>query len=162
MGKSLSHVQLSATPLDCSPPGSSVHGILQARILVIGSYYLLQGIILALGSNPCLLHCRQSLYHLCHQGATEGEMVGWHHPRNGQEFAQTPGDAEAQGSLACCSPWGRKWVRYDLMTKQQHATYEWLDFSKSSPTFGVVTIFFHFKLSDGYVTGFSFHFPNDD
>ena len=24
------------------------------------------------------------------------------------EFEQTPGDGEAQGSLACCSPWGRK------------------------------------------------------
>ena len=28
-----SRVQLSATPMDHSPPGSSVHGILQARIL---------------------------------------------------------------------------------------------------------------------------------
>ena len=30
---SLSRVELSVTPMDCSPPGSSVHGILQARIL---------------------------------------------------------------------------------------------------------------------------------
>ena len=29
----LSHVRLFATPLDCNPPDSSVHGILQARIL---------------------------------------------------------------------------------------------------------------------------------
>ena len=29
----LSHVRLFATPIDCSRPGSSVHGILQARIL---------------------------------------------------------------------------------------------------------------------------------
>ena len=28
-----SHVQLFVTPMDCSPPGSSVHGIRQARIL---------------------------------------------------------------------------------------------------------------------------------
>ena len=28
-----SHVQLFVSPVDCSPPGSSVHGILQARIL---------------------------------------------------------------------------------------------------------------------------------
>ena len=27
---------------------------------------------------------------------------------NGHEFEQTPGDTEGQGSLACCSPWGRK------------------------------------------------------
>ena len=29
----LSHVQLFATPKDCSLPGSSVHGIFQAKIL---------------------------------------------------------------------------------------------------------------------------------
>ena len=39
---------------------------------------------------------------------TEEEMVGWHHQLNGHEFEQTPGDSEGQGSLACCSPWGRK------------------------------------------------------
>ena len=31
--KSLSHVRLFATPMDCSLPGSSVHGIFQARTL---------------------------------------------------------------------------------------------------------------------------------
>ena len=35
-------------------------------------------------------------------------MVGWHHQLNGHEFEQTPGDGEGQGSLACCSPRGRK------------------------------------------------------
>ena len=30
--KLLSHVQLFSNPMDCSPPCSSVHGILQARI----------------------------------------------------------------------------------------------------------------------------------
>ena len=29
----LSHVGFSCNPMDCSPPGSSVHEILQARIL---------------------------------------------------------------------------------------------------------------------------------
>ena len=42
------------------------------------------------------------------KGATEGEMVGWHHRLNGLEFEQAPGDGEGQGSLACCSPWGHK------------------------------------------------------
>ena len=31
---------------------------------------------------------------------TEDEMVGWHHGLNGQEFEQTLGDSEGQGSLA--------------------------------------------------------------
>ena len=29
----LSHVSLFETPMDCSPPGSSIHGVFQARIL---------------------------------------------------------------------------------------------------------------------------------
>ena len=39
---------------------------------------------------------------------TEEEMVGWHHRLNEHESEQAPGDGEGQGSLACCSPWGRK------------------------------------------------------
>ena len=38
----------------------------------------------------------------------EDEMIRWHHRLNGYEFEQTLGDGEGQGSLACCSPWGRK------------------------------------------------------
>ena len=38
----------------------------------------------------------------------EDEMVGWHHHFNGHEFEQTPGDGDGQGSLVCCSLWGRK------------------------------------------------------
>ena len=36
---------------------------------------------------------------------TEDEMIGRHHQLDGYEFEQVPGDGEAQGSLACCSPW---------------------------------------------------------
>ena len=39
---------------------------------------------------------------------TEDEMAGWHHQPNGHEFEQALGVGEGQGSLACCSPWGRK------------------------------------------------------
>ena len=42
------------------------------------------------------------------KGATEDEMVGWHHWLNGHEFEQIPGDSKGQGSLACCTPLGRK------------------------------------------------------
>ena len=38
----------------------------------------------------------------------EDEMVEWYHQLNGHEFEQAPGDGEGQGSLASCSPWGRK------------------------------------------------------
>ena len=39
---------------------------------------------------------------------TEDEMVGWYHCLNGHESEQSLGDGEVQGSLARCSPWGRK------------------------------------------------------
>ena len=38
----------------------------------------------------------------------EDEMVGLHHRLNRHEFEQTPGDSEAQCSLAHYSPWGHK------------------------------------------------------
>ena len=47
-------------PMDCSLPGSSAHGILQARMLewvAIPS----PGIFPTQGSNPCLLYCRQNI-----------------------------------------------------------------------------------------------------
>ena len=39
---------------------------------------------------------------------TEDEIVGWHHGLDGVEFEQALGVGDGQGSLACCSPWGRK------------------------------------------------------
>ena len=42
-------------PMDSSPPESSVHGVLQARILEC-CHVLLQGIFLTQGLNPGLLH----------------------------------------------------------------------------------------------------------
>ena len=42
------------------------------------------------------------------KGMTEDKMVGWYHWLNGHESEQAPGDAEGQGSLACCSPRGLK------------------------------------------------------
>ena len=42
------------------------------------------------------------------KGMTQDDMVEWHHLFNGHEFEQAPGVGEGQGSLACCSPRGRK------------------------------------------------------
>ena len=42
------------------------------------------------------------------KGATEDQMVGWHHWLDGHEFEQTQGDTEGQRSLECCSSWGCK------------------------------------------------------
>ena len=64
----LSHVQLFATPwtvahwapLSMDFPGKNTG---------VGCHALLQRIFSTQGSNLCLLHCRQILYHLSHQGS---------------------------------------------------------------------------------------------
>ena len=59
-------------PTDYSLPGSSVHGIKNSpgKNTGVDCHSLLQGIFLTQGANPGLLHCRQILYHLSHQGST--------------------------------------------------------------------------------------------
>ena len=42
------------------------------------------------------------------RGTTEDEVFGWDHQINGHEFEQALGVGDGQGSLECCSPWGRK------------------------------------------------------
>ena len=54
--KSLSRVQLFVTPVDHSPPGSSVHGITPGKKTGVGWHALLQRIFPTQGLNPYLLH----------------------------------------------------------------------------------------------------------
>ena len=54
-------------PMDCNPPGFSVHGNSQGKNTGVGSHSLLQGIFLTQELNLGLPHCRQILYHLSHQ-----------------------------------------------------------------------------------------------
>ena len=56
-------------PMNCSPPGSSVHGDAPGKNTVECCHALLQGIFPTQGSNPGFPHCRQILYHLSHQGS---------------------------------------------------------------------------------------------
>ena len=65
---SLSRLTL-CDPVDCSPPGSSVHGDSPGKNTGVGCHTFLQGIFQTQGSNPGLLYCRHILYHLSHQGS---------------------------------------------------------------------------------------------
>ena len=49
--------------MDCSPKNSP------GKNTGAGSHFLPEGISLTQGTNPGLLHCRQILYHLSHQGS---------------------------------------------------------------------------------------------
>ena len=61
---------------DSATPWTAVHQAVcpwnsPDKNTIVGCHFLLQGIFLTQGSNPCLLcllHCRQILYHLSHQG----------------------------------------------------------------------------------------------
>ena len=52
------------------------------------------------------------------KGATEDEVVGWHHRLNGLEFEQTPRDSKGRGRLACrlqSRTWLSNWTTIALM-----------------------------------------------
>ena len=62
--KTLSPVRLFCDPVDCSPPGSCVHGDSPGQRTGVGCHALLQGIFPTQGLNPGLLSCGRVLYRL--------------------------------------------------------------------------------------------------
>ena len=93
-----------SSPMDCSLPGSSIHGI-----------WLPNAKCWLTGKDPDAgKDWRQK-----EKWAAENEMVRQHLQLNGHESEQTLGDSEGQGSLAGCSLWGRR-VGHDSATEQQH------------------------------------------
>ena len=132
------------SPIDCSPPGSSVHGILQARALewvAISSSgrFSWPRKQTHISCVSCIR--RQILYHWAPWKPQEllrrlvkalvagphpqsfwlGRLLvrydhlHWHHWCSGHELGQTPGGGEGRGSMVRCSPWGRHY----LATEQQ-------------------------------------------
>ena len=65
----LSRVRLFVTSWIVALPGFSVHGDSPGKNTGVGCHFLLQGIFPTQGSHPGLLHCRQILYPLSHQGS---------------------------------------------------------------------------------------------
>ena len=61
------------------------------------------------------------------KGATEDEMVGWHHQLDGHESEWTPGVGDGQGSLACCNLWGHK--EFDMTER-----LNWTELNYVSPS----------------------------
>ena len=80
-------------PMDCSPPGSSVHGIFQARILewvVIPS----SRIFPIQGSNPCLLHVLH----------WQVDSLPLSHRGNNVSYAAAATNKSLQSCLTLCDP----------------------------------------------------------
>ena len=65
----------SCDPMDCSPPGSSVHGDYLGKNTGLGCHFLLQGIFLTKESNQGLLSCRLILYHLSYHGSPSFKSI---------------------------------------------------------------------------------------
>ena len=82
----------------------------------ISPEYSLEGLMLKPQYFGHLMRRTDSLEKTLILGKIEGgrrrgrqdEMVEWHQRLYGHEFEQALGVGDGQGSLACCSPWGRK------------------------------------------------------
>ena len=112
--------------MDCSPPGFSVHGILQVRILewVAISFSRGSAIFPTQGSNPDLPHCRQILYHLSHPGSPFSHCASSdfsQYPEQPEDFLLPP-PPPFGGSLSY-----RKWCHRDY---EKSICLEW---SQPSP-----------------------------
>ena len=79
-------------PMDCNPPGSSVHGDSPGKNTGEGYHGFLQGIFATQGSIPDLPHCRWILHWWSHQGSWR--ILGW------VAYLFSKG-----------SPWSRNWTR---------------------------------------------------
>ena len=90
----LSRVWLFCNPMDCSPPGSSVHGILQARILE----WVLQGIFPTHRLNPSLLR-------LLHWQADSFPLESPGKPQRQYSLAVTGELIELRGGYTCSVGW---------------------------------------------------------
>ena len=82
--------------MDCTPPGSSVHGDSPGKNTGVGCHALLQGIFPTHGLNPDLLHCRHILYHL---STREAQLIPLSSVVQLSLFA-TPWTAALQASLS--------------------------------------------------------------
>ena len=100
-------------PMDGSPPGPSVHGILQARILVWVTIHFSRISSWSKGSNQGLLHCRQILYCLILEGSSKYihiKEIQPVHPKGDQSWVfigRTYAEAETP---ILCPPHGKSWL----------------------------------------------------
>ena len=79
-------------PMDCSSPGSSVHGDSPGKNIRVGCHALLQGIFPSQKYNPGLPQCRQILYQLSQQGLDVAwKIINHHCATRPDQSEQTPG-----------------------------------------------------------------------
>ena len=112
--------------MDCSLPGSSVHGVLQARILEWVAVPFSRGSSRPRDLNPGLLHCRQILSRLSHQGSPEHIKLC---PDVSSELTRglvlrvgRTGDT-AKEVVRCCGPVGEEGDAFARMMARQRTEH---------------------------------------
>ena len=118
-------IQLYATlcsPMDCSPPGSSVHWDSLGKNTGVGCHFLLQGIFPTLGSNLSLLyllHWQADSLPLSHLGSwTHHVVVQLLSP---VQILMTPWDAACQASLSFTISWSLlKLISFEIVMPSNH------------------------------------------
>ena len=138
----------SLRPTDYSLPGSSVHGILQARIVewvamlssrgssqsrdqtYISSISCTEGRVF---TTSATWEAYIYIYRQKEKRVSESEMAGWHHQCKEHEPGQTLGDGKGQGGLACCSPMGSWRVRQDWVTEHKNNIHIYIDIYRPCP-----------------------------
>ena len=94
-------------PMEWSPPGSSVHGILQARILEWITMPSSRGSSQPRDGNPCLLHLlhwQADFFPQCHLGSPKAFLSSIKASAFVPSWVEFPGTSSRLGLLLC--PWG--------------------------------------------------------
>ena len=119
-------LQLCATlcsPMDCSPPGSSVHWDSLDKSTGVGCHFLLQGIFPTLGSNLSLLHLlhwQADSLPLSHLGSWTYHVVVVQSPSPVQILV-TPWTAACQASLSFAISWSLlKLISIEIVMPSNH------------------------------------------
>ena len=100
-------------PMDCSLPGSSIHGVFQARILewVVISFSSRSS--RPQGSNLGLPHCRQRLYRLSHRPCNLSLKWDFKCIMECDWLGEGRGSSGAQGTKGL---WKRCWTLWQLVS----------------------------------------------
>ena len=110
-------------PVHCSPPGSFVHGDSPGKNTGVGCPILLWGIFPTQELNPGLLHCRQILYCLSHQGSPWIlECVVYPFSRRSSQPRNRMGSPTLQTDSLCLSHQGSPKLLYNHNNKQMLIT----------------------------------------
>ena len=100
-------------PVDCSPPGFSVHGDSSSKSTGVGCHAIFQGNFPTQESNTALLQCR-ILYRLSHLGSLRTlEWVGYPFRGSSQPRNQTGVSYTAGGFFT-------SWATREAQSKAQH------------------------------------------